>query len=549
MPTDLGTHWLLQEHGTDRCSDTMSPTVHRELLRLATLPVVLPVRSRTLHLRLRELSGRPRLVEWLRGLQVLAQRSEPTGARLLAAFLDANTPGSRLTPRLHAFVNCRRVRPLMQILSWTNSFFWDWELRLRDLQVWCQERICEIDGAPFSHGDAGGDPPVHTWLSRSLRHFVTTLQQGGDLPPADQILMAELLHLETDAYQERLAQLASKIDPFRRMTVLKVLPLLLRGDAEIHDLRGLAAWIEAGGVTRAFQDCVPRCQEVMSRDELKVFGRELNRCSELAPLAAAHRSLLYNSIPIQQLAGGVARLMALAHQLRLAGVRESELDLLTAVRIVLECARGNELCLPVAGGLREAVATALDQPTPDGEFGLLGMTGFKLTGDNLLLGWPRPGTDKSFWPNDLPTLTRTHPALGLDLSKAVEEDPSPPGIAEIRQLVLDHVESESCLLGFLRNPRIVSIPGLVAAVVARSRSLRVQETIARDRSLHSGHANKAVPLALLTSPCNIPLGMLMKFIHVKHVSKIDLQNLVRRKAYVRREIAEEVNRYLELLAR
>jgi hypothetical protein len=386
-------------------------------------------------------------------------------------------------------------------------------------------------------------------MTRSLKYFVATLLQGGDLPPADQILMAELLHLETDAYQERLAQLAAKIDPFRRMTVLRVLPLLLRADAEIHDLRGLAAQIEAGGVTRAFQECVPRCQEVMSRDELKIFRRELNRHGDLAPLAAAYRSMQFNSIPIPRLAGGVARLMALAHQLRMTGVRESEMDLLTAVQIVLEHARGNELYLPLKADLREAVAAALDRPTPYGKFGFVCKFGFRLTEDTLFLQWPRPGSDSSFWPDDLPTLTRTQSPGASNTPQVMQEDQSPPSIAEIRQVVLDHVDSESCLLGFLRNPRIVSIPGLVASVVARSRSLRVQETIARDRTLHSGHANKGVPLALLTSPCNIPIGMLMKFIHVKHVSKIDLQNLVRRKAYVRREIVEEVNRYLELLAR
>jgi hypothetical protein len=84
-------------------------------------------------------------------------------------------------------------------------------------------------------------------------------------------------------------------------------------------------------------------------------------------------------------------------------------------------------------------------------------------------------------------------------------------------------------------------------VVRRSRSVLVLETIARDRRLHTGFANRDVPLALLRSPCNVPVKALRKFTHVKHVSKVELQNAARDRAGVRDEVSKEIQVYLRSL--
>jgi hypothetical protein len=131
------------------------------------------------------------------------------------------------------------------------------------------------------------------------------------------------------------------------------------------------------------------------------------------------------------------------------------------------------------------------------------------------------------------------------LARADEEDAT---AAELKRLVLANLDNVSVTLGFLQNARVIAIPGLVASIATRCRSLRVLDVIATDRRLHSGFANKEVPRALLLTPCNIPVKTLVKFIHVKYVSKVDLQRMAKDKTGMRREVIKEIERYLASLA-
>jgi len=118
---------------------------------------------------------------------------------------------------------------------------------------------------------------------------------------------------------------------------------------------------------------------------------------------------------------------------------------------------------------------------------------------------------------------------------------------ELKHLVMTNIQSTSVLLGFLRNPKIVAIPGLVEEVVHRTRNPVVIETISKVRILHTGFANRGVPLACLRSPVNIPLGTLRKFMHVKFVSRVDLKRMALDKAGIRKEVGREVKKYLKSL--
>ena len=112
---------------------------------------------------------------------------------------------------------------------------------------------------------------------------------------------------------------------------------------------------------------------------------------------------------------------------------------------------------------------------------------------------------------------------------------------------MTNIGSVSVLSGLLRNPKIVAIPGLVAGVVQRCRSLLVLDLIANDRMLFTGFANKDVPRALLHNPCNIPIKSLRKFIQVKYVAKVDLQRMARDKVGLRDEVVKEIESYLKSL--
>ena len=94
---------------------------------------------------------------------------------------------------------------------------------------------------------------------------------------------------------------------------------------------------------------------------------------------------------------------------------------------------------------------------------------------------------------------------------------------------------------------MVAIPGLVSAVAVRTRSSLALETIASDRTLYTGFANQDVPLACLQNPLNVPVKLLRKFIHVKYVDRHDLKRIVKDRARYRREVVDEVKKYLSSL--
>ncbi|MFH1845544.1 MAG: hypothetical protein ABIF77_20350 [bacterium] len=544
---------LLYESPVDFGDELLPDSVLRELQRIALATDSLPDRSRTVYLTLRDMTKHPLLVVWLHGIQVLAQRNDPAGARLLAAFLDANTPGSRLLPRVQDFTSSRRLRPLAQLLSWSNAHFWNLEMRLSEIEARCNEY--EVDQPmirPLAGGTPAGEHP-YPLLRRCLRSLVAEHVQDGDLPPSDRNLLAELIRLETQAYQERIANLAQRIDPFSLRIVGKVLPLLNRADVEIRDLWQLVDWIEAGEVEDAFRRCVPRFGEVLSGKERNAFRRRLRTAPELAPLAELQARLSQQCEPVSDLAGRVCRLMAMAHQLRLLELRQTNLDLLTATQLALQRNDEGEIWLPLDDTLTRAVTRILNRPrTGDGLAGWP-LNGFRLLNDNLVLQFTPTGLGDRIWRHDLPVpdkevlrfdTTSKKPLLG----ESERESDSQSGAA-VRKMVLSNVASESTLLGLLRNPKVVGIPGLVADVVARCRNTRVLEMIAGDRRLYSGYANQTVPLALISSPCNIPIGTLRKFIQVKYVSKMDLSRLVRSKANLRDEVAREITAYLDYITR
>ncbi len=546
MSTTLGTHLLFQEPPVATDEAPVPDTVRSELRRIAFASDSLPEISRVLYLRLRELLGSTAWGDWLVALQMLARCNEPAGARLLAALLNVNVPGRRLLPPVAGLPNSRRMRPLMQMGAWLDHECWDWELRLHDLHERC------LDLAPRKGPEsrwsltAGGKCSPFDRLARRLAGLAARITTGARCAPADRSLLADLLHLEVDAYRERLVRLASRLDPFRRRTVWRILPLLNRADAEIRDLVRLIADIEEDRLDAAFRRPRPRYSEIMDRRKCRRFRQELAASPRLLFLAEMFERQLERPLPLEALSAGAARLMALVHQLHLLGRCDGELDLLRAVRVVLCHGSETGLRLPLDPQLEESVRQVRLAPGQAGPWCEFPLDNVELTSGVLHIRWPRLGLAEKVWPHHLPVPVdpaggQLEPATDVRLGA---QDSEPAG-DDVRRLVLENIESESFLIGLLRNPRVVATPGLVGSVVVRSRSLRILEMIAVDRSLYAGFANQEVPLALLRSPVNVPLKTLRKFIHVKYVSRIDLQTLVRHEAALRRDVVDEVARYLD----
>jgi hypothetical protein len=263
----------------------------------------------------------------------------------------------------------------------------------------------------------------------------------------------------------------------------------------------------------------------------------------LAALAALLAARGDRPLDLPPLAAGALRLLSVADQLSGVGLREERLDLLGAAAIVQRHHDGGRVVLAVAPSLEAVLRHLLANPRSYSP-------GFAGNLDGVLL---EPG----FLVIDLDDGGRIF-AHGFPVVTEEEIDGAAPAAAgkpdrddldrvAIRKHVLDNIMSTSVLLEFLRDPKISSIPGLVAEVVNRTRNPQVLEVIINNRSLHTGFANKAVPLACLRSPVNVPLKSLRRFIHVKYVSKVDLKRLANDRTGIRREVGQEITRYLESL--
>ena len=384
-----------------------------------------------------------------------------------------------------------------------------------------------------------------------LRHLIPDTDLD-DPDPQRAALLASVLRIEVDAYQERISQLAGTVDPFRTAAIARVLPLLARADNELRDLRRLIDWIEEGNFVAAFSHSVPRYHDALDEAERRRFTETLNSSPDLADLAQLHANLETKPMPVPELAGRMARLMALGHQLVAAGKRETELDLVTAALLAQQYDTNGAFVMPLTPDLAENVAAVLLAPSNGQGLGSWSLDGLEVTVDGLVLRRPQVGLGDRIWRHDLPTADESDPQA-TEAEDTEGEDQDEEAARNIttgafKKMVLNNIDSTTVVLGFLRNPKVVAIPGLVAAVAVRTRSSLALETIVTDRTMYTGFANKGVPLACLQSPMNIPVKRLRKFIHVKYVDRCELKRIVKDRARYRREVVDEVKKYLDSLS-
>ncbi len=507
--------------------------------------------SRKLFLALRKMIGTPELQSTLLAIQFLAFKGDVSGARLLAAYLDVTTAGARLIPFVQNFSNTRRQQLFLEDLTGgLDGSAKDWHCRALHLAGQCKgfslAEAPKVAADPWSR--------MRAVLSKLLADVIT----GNGITAAHRSLMVDLLRLETDAWEERISRLAGTVNPFRISSVQRVLPILGHADANIRDLRQLATWVEAQQDRQAFTRHGFRALEVLEEKEFKAIYDCLKNEMKLQVLAGLHRGGRDNPMTLERLGTAVARLMALDCRLVSRGVKEDDLDLLSAVALVQQYARGNGLALPLDQEqdfiLQEILASPdLESPGEKG-CGSWSFEGFSVEAGQLVLEFDNRGADLLAWPNGLPSPDDLDPSKPLVSVDDDLESEDCQGVKKdldasaIKHLVMSSIMSTSVLLGFLRNPKVVSIPGLVAAVATRTRNPQIIETIATDRALYTGFANREVPLACLRSPCNVSPKTLRKFIHVKFVSKIDLKRMANDRAGIRKEIVREIAKYLDVLS-
>ncbi|MCK9996227.1 MAG: hypothetical protein KAH56_08110 [Candidatus Krumholzibacteria bacterium] len=504
--------------------------------------------------------------EYLIGIQYLAIQGDPAGARLLAAFVDVSTPGDRLMPRVARFSSSRRLN--FRILSDSEdpgNIHQDWLLRLDEMTNRCLALDRESGLGSDSTSVCPGREPPWPSLRDNLQLLFARLSLGDDFEAEDRKLLVELLRLEVDAWQERISHLAGSIDPFRVAAISRILPILGVADAEIRDLRQMISWIEEGCRGTDFNKPQSRSLDVLEDNDRTALRAALSGDPELASLADLFEGLADHPVRVPVMAHCMKQLQDLAERLALLGVPGVELDLVTAALLIQTHfpTDGNETeyHLPLPPGFPEACGHILEIADSGMGKEAAHLSGMRIQGESLVIAIPEGG---AYLEHDFPTVA-SDPATneqadeiqvwaddllaepGAEIDEDGEIDLNEATSAELKHLVMTNIQSTSVLLGFLRNPKIVAIPGLVEEVVNRTRNPVVIETICKARILHTGFANRGVPLACLRSPVNISLSTLRKFMHVKFVSKVDLKRMALDKSGIRKEVGREVKKYLESL--
>ncbi len=526
-----------------------------DLVNLSDLDEPVSELSRKLFLRLRNCIGSSELKSNLLAIQYLACKGDVAGVRLLAAYLDVTTAGARLIPHLRRFTHTRRQLLVLNKLDGDlDDADREWCYGARRLAAACiafpglDEKISRSMDNP--------SPCLQAVLEKLLNEVV----QKDGISQENRTLLVGLLRMETDAWQMRISRLAGAVDPFRISAVQRLLPMLARADANISELGQLIGWVQEGQDHHAFIRHGSRALEVLKLSEFENIYKTLKSNPELSQLAELHRGVNDNHSPLAWLGNAVARLLALDFQIVEGGYESSELDLMSAVVLVQKYARGSVLAIPLDLEQETIIQRILAAPenNHDDKFGrgTWITDGLRVEVGQLVLTLPH-FNELTPWPHGLPCAEDTdHSRPLFDVVETSLEDDAEDENSQksqvmdgtaIKNLVFSNITSTSVLLGFLRNPKVVAVPGLVAAVASRTRNPQVIETIASVRALHTGFANRDVPLICLRSPCNVSPKILRKFIHVKYVSKVDLRRMAADRSGIRKEVAREIEKYLEVL--
>lgn len=555
--TLMTTSGLLQmDTAAGKAGPATEPAVLDELTRLALGTPDRAERSRRLFLKLRKSLGSPRFDQLVFGIVSLARQSHPAGARLLASFLDTTTREARVVPPLGRLSSSRRLFLILESdKRKANAFSRDWLARLATYTDRVATPSDLLRGAPTDPTARMGSE--HPWgaLCKALADAVEIARQNESPDPRIIELIRDLLRLEVDALEERASRLAGIIDPFRVAAVQRLLPILGSLDPRIRDTRLFISSLHEAELDSNFRKQWPRALEVMEDSEYRDLRAALEGLAAARPLVDLLALRAELPRPISLLAATVDGLGKLGERLAAAGMPSVCDNLLGATELAVRCDGERGVEIPLTPEERAAVAPLLADFTGPGRAGIAPY----LMEDLLVLPWPEPAIASRDWPHDLPAADIVVPVVAPSVSINAEGASDEEGAlsksrkddlcaTEIKKLVMNSMQTTSVLLSYLRNAKVTSIPGLVGEIANRTRNPQIIATIANDRTLYSGFANRDVPLACLRNPSNVSVKILRKFVHVKYVSKMDLKMLAQDKAGVRRELRREIEHYLESLS-
>jgi hypothetical protein len=354
-----------------------------------------------------------------------------------------------------------------------------------------------------------GRPPEG--IEEGVREARGTFQRvlaGEPVPDAERLTVASLIRAEAEALQDRVTWLSENADPYNLKTMARILPRLRIYDEAVHEGLDLARRQEAG---EPVGQKVLSFEAYMKADLFRKWLAKVEKRDGLAAFGALLKLQREKKIPTLDL---IALSTLCRWTFEAAGQASAPLDWIAKAMDAYRDGMFEVDSGPAARVLLPALSGSGAK-----------MAGSLITGDFGVKTFP------AWIGRDL---------LTKSFLKGVDE-----GSFDIKAVISQNMTRDSLLESLLSNPKVNQKPGLVAFVAATSRSVGLLSKIAKTRQLHTGYANREVPLALLQSPCNIPINLLRPFVNVKYVTLIDIRNMARSKAGIRRAVKEEAEAYLK----
>lgn len=408
--------------------------------------------------------------------------------RLLFFLFDIGVPDRQTGSRA---LQLRRLRRLWKRIG-AGSDLTDSEHELADKTEW-------LFGLAADGVEAG--------VTAARASFQKVLD-GGGLPEGERSSLVCLIRSEAEALRDRVNWLSENTDPYNLKTMARILPRLRIYDEAVHEGLDLANRQENGEpVGLKIVSFEAHMKEGLFRKWLNKVGKK----ESLSRLARMMETQRVKKIPTMDL---IALGTLCRWTFEAANEKSGPMDWLEKA---MACYHDGMFSVE-AGDSARILLPAL---TGSGAK----MAGSKITGNFGVKSFP------AWVGRDL---------LTKSFLKGVDE-----GSLDIKAVITQNITRDSILEALLGNPKVFQKPGLVAFIASTSRSIGLLSRIAKTRTLHSGFANRDVPLALLQSPCNIPVSLLKPFINVRNVPLIDLKHLARAKAGIRRQVKDEAEAYLK----
>jgi hypothetical protein len=359
-------------------------------------------------------------------------------------------------------------------------------------------------------------------LQRWMRERVDTLEYGQRIQDEAIGFITQLTMLEIDLLEKRVSRLASVIDPYDGRLIARLMPLMGRYDQEIEHMKGVVARLTT---YEPFFDRMLTLEHTITSKEMSRLEKHLRLDplgAGLARVTAAMRARPLLDTHFAYLVALVSHLVAWRSELLDDAPRT---DLLSIMVLVLENLEAEHTLL-----------VSMEREVTDLLWPRVQSWGAMRTAPDRLEIQVRRERLTDFLKGDgTPLLSEPPPDEGrLPLT--------------LKEMVRLQMSNEPFILGLLENPKVVTVPGVVALIAEQTRSLRVLDRILRGHDLHTG-VNKDVPRLLLANPSRIPVNRIRSFVHVRFVSKTDLQRLLRPGTGIRPEVRKEIYNYLDELKR